>query len=198
MKNWLILLLVSVLSPWVWGQAVAPLDAQGMDAARARINTQRQQATEVFDQEDQACLSRFAVNLCQNGVAKRRRAVLGDLRRQEIVLNEAERKEAGRLRLEQLKEKAAENAAIQAEHESTHTAPTEPIVAPESAIEPVRPVPPPAKDKPADKVLTPEDPAVLVQRRRAYADKQAELVRRRQERDQRLQTPSKPGLPIPP
>ena len=198
MKNWLILLLVSVLSPWVWGQAVAPLDAQGMDAARARINTQRQQATEVFDQEDQACLSRFAVNLCQNGVAKRRRAVLGDLRRQEIVLNEAERKEAGRLRLEQLKEKAAENAATQAAHDSTHAAPAEAIVEPEAAIEPVRPVPPPAKDKPADKVLTPEDPAVLVQRRRAYADKQAELVRRRQERDQRLQTPSKPGLPIPP
>ncbi|MEN9437839.1 MAG: hypothetical protein RIR09_2494 [Pseudomonadota bacterium] len=198
MKNWLAFLLLNVLSPWVWGQAVAPLDAQSMDAARARITIQREQATEVFDQEDQACLSRFAVNLCQNGVAKRRRAVLGDLRRQELVLNEAERKEAGRLRLEQLKEKAAENAAIQAAHDSTHAAPAEAIVEPEAAIEPVRPVSPPAKDKPADKVLTPVDPAVLAQRRRAYADKQAELVRRQQERDKRLQTPPKPGLPTPP
>lgn len=198
MKNLLTFLLLSVLSPWVWSQTVSPLDAQSIDAARARIATQRQQATEVFDQEDKACLSRFAVNMCQNGVAKRRRAVLGDLRRQELVLNEAARKEAGRLRLEQLKEKAAENAAIQAEHEPMPAAPTNRSVEPGIAIAPVRPHPPPATASPADKVVEAVDPAVLAQRRRAYTDKQEELVRRRQERDKRLQTPSKPGLPTPP
>lgn len=191
-------LLLGFLSPWVWGQAGAPSDAQTPDAERLRIATQRQQQTQGFDQEDQACLLRFAVNTCQNDVAKRRRAVLADLRRQELVLNEAARKEAGRAHLEHLKEKAAKNATREAARVSTPVAPSRRPAEPENARNPALPQASQPRVSPTAKVPEVVDPAMLAERRRVYEAKQEELVRRRQERDKRLQTPSKPGLPTPP
>jgi colicin import membrane protein len=198
MKNLHAFLLLSVMSPWAWGQVGAPPDAQSMDAALSRIATQRQQETQVFDQEERACLSRFAVTACQNDVAKRRRSMLADLRRQELVRKEAARKEATRAHLEHLKVKTAENATREAERVPTAAAPTRQPTEPKNARHPAPPIPPQATVSPKANAIEALDPAILAERRRAYEAKQEELVRRRQERDKRLQTPSKQGLPTPP
>lgn len=200
MKILISLILLNILSPWAWSQVALPPDAQSVDAARTRIASQRQQATQKFDKEDQACLVRFAVTACQNDAATRRRTVLTDLRRQELVLNDAMRKEAEHARVERLKVKAAENAASPAAHVSASRdiAITPQHGASENVRNPQQPRASQTTPRPTNKVIDPVDPAVLAERRRAYAAKQEELVRRRQERDKRLQTPSKSGLPTPP
>jgi colicin import membrane protein len=48
-----------------------------------------------FRAQEIACYQRFAVNDCLNDVHKTERAVKADLRRQEILINDAERKRRG-------------------------------------------------------------------------------------------------------
>ena len=73
--------------------------------ARARIGAQRAQAEARYAQEERACYGKFAVNDCLNEAKVRRRSVLADLRREEIALNDAERKRRGAERLQQLEER---------------------------------------------------------------------------------------------
>ncbi len=198
MKNWFAAFSLSALCLMAWGQEGALPGEPSADAARSRIATQRQQHLQALDKEDSACLSRFAVTACRNDVAKRRRAVLADLRRQELVLNEAARKEAGREQLEQLKVKAAENAARQAERAATPPVQIRQPAQPEKVRNPLLPKPTQERVDQKAKAVEVIDPAVLAEARRAYDAKQEALIRRRQERDKRLQKPSKPGLPTPP
>lgn len=61
-------------------------------AERARIEAERSSAQVRFENEEASCYQRFAVNDCLREVRVRRRAVLEELRRQEIILNDADRK----------------------------------------------------------------------------------------------------------
>ena len=64
-------------------------------AERERIRQTRSSEQGLFTGQEAQCYARFAVNDCLIEVRARRRQVLGDLRRQEILLNDVQRKRRG-------------------------------------------------------------------------------------------------------
>jgi len=66
-----------------------------MDAERARISAERARIKADFLAEDAVCHQKFAVNSCLSDVGARRRRAMEDLRRQEISLNDEERRIRG-------------------------------------------------------------------------------------------------------
>ena len=71
------------------------IEPQQVDAQRLVINAKRQQLQSGFKAEDDACYQRFAVNNCLRDVNARRMASLADLQRQDVFLNDQERKRRG-------------------------------------------------------------------------------------------------------
>ena len=96
--------LVSLFSSAAAQTAVAPADPA---AERTRIATERSMLEAGFLTEDAACYKRFFVNNCLDGVNSRRREALAGLRKQEISLNEQERKLRGAEQIRQIEEKAS-------------------------------------------------------------------------------------------
>lgn len=78
-------------------------------AERARIAAERTRINARFAQEEKACHQRFAVNDCLNRNLAWQRAELAELRRQEIVLNDDERRRRAAERIDTLDEKAREH-----------------------------------------------------------------------------------------
>src|SRR5450756_1568952 len=66
-----------------------------MDEERAKISAERARLEAVFLAEDGACYKKFFVNSCLGEVNGRRREAMADLRRQEILLNDEERRSKG-------------------------------------------------------------------------------------------------------
>jgi colicin import membrane protein len=82
---------------------------QSPEAAElARINAQRERAEAEYAAQEKACYSRFAVNDCIETARKRRRDALADLRRQEVALNDAERRRRAAERLRDIEARQAE------------------------------------------------------------------------------------------
>lgn len=96
-------------------RALAADPVQDVAAERARIASERNRAEAVFQAEQKACYGRFAVAGCIEEAKVRRREVLADLRRQEIALNDAERKARSADRMRQLEQKQSEEARRQAD-----------------------------------------------------------------------------------
>lgn len=94
-------------------QQVAPSVPLDSSAERVRIEADRAKAQTQFEKEEANCYQRFAVNDCLRAVKVRRRAVLEELRRQEIILNEDDRKKRA---VEQLR-RADEKASAQIQQE---------------------------------------------------------------------------------
>lgn len=193
-------LLLGFLSPGAWGQSAAPYDAQGIEDARARITAERQQQTTRLDAEDNACLSRFSVTDCQNGVAQRRRAMLARLKRQEVKLNDAMRQERGREQRARLQEKAEDSAARSAEAAALPAPADRQAMQDEKVRNHPRPVLSNGATGAKTKTIEPVDAQALAEKRKAFEDKQKAVVTKRQERDKRLQEqgPAKIPLPLPP
>lgn len=59
---------------------------------RSKIAAERARLEAGFQAEEAACKSRFAVNACLQEIRPRRNAAMADLRRQELLINEADRK----------------------------------------------------------------------------------------------------------
>lgn len=78
--------------------------AQGLDSEgeRIRIRAARAQQEARYQSEEAACYARFAVTGCLQEVRVRRRAALADLRRQERLLNELERKRRAQEKMDQI------------------------------------------------------------------------------------------------
>ncbi|GAB3667990.1 hypothetical protein [Ramlibacter alkalitolerans] len=72
--------------------AAAPVRAAEDEAERQRIKAERAAVAARFDEAHRACRARFAVTDCVHTAQRERNAALADLRRQERVLNDAERK----------------------------------------------------------------------------------------------------------
>ena len=103
-----------MLGTVVFAQAEA--QAVGPDAELARIGVERSRLEAVFLTEGRACYQRFAVNNCLDDVNERRREAMANLRRQEILLNEQERKRRGAEQIRKTEEKvSAENQQADAE-----------------------------------------------------------------------------------
>lgn len=126
--------------------ATAPVAAETPAAERARIATERSHVEAQYQGEERACWARFGVNDCLAEARAKRRSALADLRRQEIALNDAERKQRAAERLRSIEPrpdkappaasppklrdrgdrdaKAAQRAAEQAAREAAHASRT--------------------------------------------------------------------------
>jgi hypothetical protein len=92
--------------------AAGPLAAQAdaPDTAaqqRARIAFDRAEVEANFKTQEKACYSKFAVNDCLSAARAVRREALADLRRQEVSLNDADRKRKGAERQREIEERSA-------------------------------------------------------------------------------------------
>jgi colicin import membrane protein len=77
------------------------------DGERDRINTERARLDAGFTAEDIACYKKFLTNKCLDEVKIRRDAVMADFRRQEISLDQQERKEKGAEQIRKTEEKSS-------------------------------------------------------------------------------------------
>jgi colicin import membrane protein len=112
MKNIAIALFFAMLSMLAGAQTgvltVTPSARQGtIDEQRAKISTERTRLEAVFLAEDAACYKRFFVNSCLGEVNSRRREAMADLRRQEISLNDEERRSRGAEQIRKTEEKSS-------------------------------------------------------------------------------------------
>lgn len=78
-----------------------------LEERRARISAERARLETSFSAEDAACYERFAVNSCLGKIDTRRRQAMAELRRQEISLNDEERKNRGEEQLRKTQEKSS-------------------------------------------------------------------------------------------
>ena len=81
------------------------LEPQQVDAQRLVISTKRQQLQTGFEAENAACYQRFAVNNCLRDVKARQTTALADLQRQDMFLNDQERKRRGAEELSRIEAK---------------------------------------------------------------------------------------------
>ncbi|MGZ5194500.1 MAG: hypothetical protein ACXWJM_03995 [Ramlibacter sp.] len=84
-------LLLALFSIYLGSGAVAQEDP-GVAAQRARIASERSEVEAAYGARQRQCYLKFAVNDCVKAAKSQRREKLADLRRQEISLNDAERK----------------------------------------------------------------------------------------------------------
>jgi len=77
------------------GAAIAQSPAQekaNSALERSKVAAERARLEAGFQAEEAACKSRFAVNSCLQEIRTRRNEAMADLRRQDILINEADRK----------------------------------------------------------------------------------------------------------
>lgn len=77
-----------------------------IEAERARIAAARQVADQRMALDEAACHRKFAVNDCLSVARSQRRETLADLRRQEVALNDGQRRQAAAMRQERMDNKA--------------------------------------------------------------------------------------------
>lgn len=109
MKSLILASLLVVLAGFSGAQTFGP-DSQpsaGLEARRAAIMAERTRLEAGFVQEEALCYGRFAVNSCLDKVGSKRRQAMGELRRQEILLNDEERKDRGEAQIRKMQEKSS-------------------------------------------------------------------------------------------
>jgi colicin import membrane protein len=104
MKLALILLCALAVGPAL-AQPVAEVPAAGRDMEKAQIAAERVRLEAGFKAEEAACYRRFLVNACLEEIRPRRAEAMAELRRQEISINEAERKAKGADQIQKIEEK---------------------------------------------------------------------------------------------
>ncbi|MEC5214939.1 colicin import membrane protein [Polaromonas sp. CG_9.5] len=82
-------------------------EAGNIGIQRTAVNAERSRLEAGFLSEDAACYKKFAVNSCLGKVNSRRREAMADFRRQEIFLNDAERRIKGENQIRKTQEKAS-------------------------------------------------------------------------------------------
>lgn len=86
----------------------AAASAQDAGVERERITAERAKVEAAFGEQEKACYGKFSVNDCVDAARGKRRQALADLRRQEIHLNDAQRKRKADERLRELEQRKAE------------------------------------------------------------------------------------------
>ena len=167
--------------------AAAPALAQSDppdQAERTRIAAERNKAEARLKAQEAACYKTFAVNDCVSAARAERRERLADLRRQELSLNDADRRRRSAERLRSIEEREtaqqqedkakarAESVARQQDHQEALE---------RRAAEKARPATPaaPRKAKPP-RVHDSAEELRLTQERRQEAQERRERVARRQ------------------
>lgn len=104
------MLMGALLSSAVIAQNDALQGLSSVSEERARLEASRQSESARYDAQEAQCYQRFAVNSCLSKVQSQRRAMLADIRRQEQVLNDAERMQRGSAQIKLNEEKALDKA----------------------------------------------------------------------------------------
>jgi hypothetical protein len=200
--NWLrsfYLLLAMGVCTYAWGQDEGGQDADPFAAEHQRIETIRSQKTLEFDAQEQACWSKFAVTGCRKEVGARRRQMLADLKRQEVEINAAQRKQKAAQQLQSNADKLESHAQHAAElladderksQEDRQKELDEKALNHKQQAHPGEPK--------APKTTSTLDAQTVEKNRQAYADKLKELEKRRQERDKKVREHSSDSTPLPP
>ena len=108
MKTSPVVLLLALLSELAFAQNFElSREAGNISVQRTAISAERSRMEAGFLSEDAACYKKFAVNSCLGNVNSRRREAMADFRRQEIFLNDEERKIKGEEQIRKTQEKAS-------------------------------------------------------------------------------------------
>jgi colicin import membrane protein len=99
--------LLTMLALLGFALAARAQDDPATAAERARLKSERATVELAFKAEEKACYGKFAVNDCLSVAKARRRTAMSDLRRQEISINDAERKRKAAQRIRDDEEHAA-------------------------------------------------------------------------------------------
>lgn len=78
-----------------------------LDSERAKISAEKAKQEASFAAEEAACYKRFLVTSCLKDVNVKRREVMATLKRQEILLNDQERKAKGVEQIRKIEEKSS-------------------------------------------------------------------------------------------
>jgi hypothetical protein len=162
--------------------------AQDPAVERHRIEAERRQLEAGFASEDAACRQRFEVTRCVDEVKARRRAALGGLRQQEMLIADAERRKRAAARMQVIEAKRIDA-------ESRPPAPLQPA--------PVlrRPLPPsPAAASHAARRLDAQEAAAAAQRASAAATRRAAAADDRSriaERESQRASEARKSAPLP-
>ena len=98
------LLLCALVAGPALAQPATEAPVAGRGTEQARIAAERTRLEAGFKAEEAACYRRFQVNACLEEIRPRRAEVMAELRRQEISINEAERKAKAQLAAKRRKE----------------------------------------------------------------------------------------------
>jgi hypothetical protein len=108
MKRFGITFLLILMGGAAVAQSVALSDqSDNLDAQRKTISIERSRLENDFLSEKATCYKKFAVNNCLDEVNTRRREIMAKLRRQEILLNDEERKIKGAEQTRKTEEKSS-------------------------------------------------------------------------------------------
>ncbi len=95
-KAWFLPMLLLMLAQACWAQAAGDesgaIELQDEAMQRDRIRAERANEQARFAQQEALCYQKFAVNQCLAEQRRTRRELLTSLRRQETLLNDAQRK----------------------------------------------------------------------------------------------------------
>ncbi len=179
-------------------QNVAPPDHFAIE--HQRIDELRAQQTKVFDEQLQACADKFAVNDCESKIKVQRRQVMADLKRQEVKINEEQRKEKAAEKLHSDADKAADNAKrdadTQAQAGQGKTETDRQKELDDKVLNHQQQAHAPVAKAP--KTPSGPDAQTAEKKRQAYADKLKDLEKRRQQRDKDVREHGANGPPLPP
>ncbi|MEY2618024.1 MAG: hypothetical protein RL522_1026 [Pseudomonadota bacterium] len=187
-------------SPASAGRWVGGLDFR---AEKARIDRERASAKARQVEEEAECRKRFAVTDCLDRTRRKWQPVLADLRRQEIALNDADRKQRGAEQQGQLDEKVSPQAQEEAEQRRAQALADYEARQARAAAKASGPAP---GGKPRDPQAGAErsGPAVTSEEAQANAQAHARRVQEAQERKERAlkrqaerAKPAASALPVP-
>jgi colicin import membrane protein len=108
MKHVAIAFLLFLMSGFAVAQSPTLSDqSASLDAQRKAISIERSRLDADLSREEADCYKKFAVNNCLDKVNVRRREIMADFRRQEILLNDEERKIKGAEQIRKTEEKSS-------------------------------------------------------------------------------------------
>ncbi len=96
---------------WCAAASCHAVQAADAPAERARIAAERAEVEQAFFARERECRARFLVNACLDAAGRERRRALGHLRQQEMLLDEARRKERAAQRIQSIRGKVSRDDA---------------------------------------------------------------------------------------
>ena len=185
----------AILGLWL---GLGPGLARADDAAeRTRIARERAEATALFEQRQRECGQRFAVTACVDQARAEHRQVLSRLRRQEGVLDEAQRKQRAAQRMADIREKVSAEEARERAPRPARREPELRASTPRPAASPREAATPASQASAAERSAREARSRARFEARQQQAQEQRDAAAKRQaDRAAAGKTPAAP-LPVP-